>query len=376
MPTKTDINKQKKIGKTIMRKIICIVMTIMVSLMASTAKAQFDDAAIDQITEQLSESDVSEVNQALQQIERAKAMLEQVASKQKQADKLRAEAQKASKGDAKKKIKQAVAIEQPLYTQQVNAYNVYEKANTTIYGIFANNIKELASIGGGSESDVIDLTNFATDTWGKAEKALKTVPKGKKPDQKAVANIKQDVNKNQIRAIQYQIEAYKFLLGFSGSNNSAVTTRPQTDDVVDNAFFNHFAEDDEDDSDNTTAVATTTSPSQPRQNSTPNNDTMDDEGFNFVQGGSTADRIIYKVQVAADAIPLNITKLRQICPTDDIINNEQQNGIYRYTVGYYTSYDEAKARAIELRGKGVEGAFVVAYKNGVRIKEIRDVFNN
>ncbi|MBO7463451.1 MAG: hypothetical protein J6T96_12730, partial [Bacteroidales bacterium] len=203
-----------------MRKIICIVMTIMVSLMASTAKAQFDDAAIDQITEQLSESDVSEVNQALQQIERAKAMLEQVASKQKQADKLRAEAQKASKGDAKKKIKQAVAIEQPLYTQQVNAFNVYEKANTTIYGIFANNIKELASIGGGSESDVIDLTNFATDPWGKAEKALKTVPKGKKPDQKAVATIKQDVNKNQVRAIQYQIEAYKFLLAIGDGNSN------------------------------------------------------------------------------------------------------------------------------------------------------------
>ena len=71
--------------------------------MATTAKAQFDEAAIDQITEQLSESDASDVNQALQQVERAKAMLEQVASKQAQADKLRNEAKKASKGDAKRK---------------------------------------------------------------------------------------------------------------------------------------------------------------------------------------------------------------------------------------------------------------------------------
>ena len=364
-----------------MRKIICIVMTIMVSLMASTAKAQFDEAAIDQITEQLSESDASEVNQALQQIERAKAMLEQVTSKQAQADKLRNEAKKASKGDAKKKIKQAVAIEEPLYAQQVNAYNVYEKANNTIYGIFANNIKELASIGGGSEDDVRDMVTFATDSWAKADKALKTVPKGKKPDQKAVAAIKQDVNKNQIRAIQYQIEAYKFLLAIGDANNNSVatntnTTRPQTDDVVDNAFFTNLAEDDENDGDDNTAVATTTTPTQQRQGSTPNNDTMDDEGFNFVQGNNTADRIIYKVQIAADATPLSIGRLRQICPTDDIINNEQQNGIYRYTIGYYTNYDEAKTRAIELRGRGVDGAFVVAYKNGVRIKEIRDVYNN
>ena len=363
-----------------MRKIICI-LTIMVSLMASTAKAQFDDAAIDQITEQLSATEASDINQALQQIERAKAMLEQVTSKQAQADKLRNEAKKASKSDAKKKIKQAVSIEEPLYTQQVNAYNVYEKANATIYGIFANNIKELASIGGGSEDDVRDLTTFATDTWQKAENALKTVPKGKKPDQKAVAAIKQDVNKNQIRAIQYQIEAYKFLLALGDGNstaNNTSNTRPQTDDVVDNAFFTNLADDgDADDGgDDNTAATTTTSPSQQRQGSTPNSDTMDDEGFNFVQGNSTADRIIYKVQIAADATPLSIARLRQICPTDDIINNEQQNGIYRYTIGYYTNYDDAKTRAIDLRGRGVDGAFVVAYKNGVRIKEIRDVYNN
>lgn len=354
-----------------MRKIICIVMTIMVSLMASTAKAQYNETAIDQITEQLSESDASEINQALQQVERAKAMLEQAASKQAQADKLRNEAKKASKGDAKKKIKQAVAIEEPLYTQQVNAYNVYEKANNTIYGIFANNIKELASIGGGSEDDVRDMVTFATDTWAKADKALKTVPKGKKPDQKAVATIKQDVNKNQIRAIQYQIEAYKFLLAIGDGNSNAVATnntRPQTDDVVDNAFFSNIADTDEDD-------GGYTAPSQ-QHSSKPNTDTMDDEGFNFVQGNNTADRVIYKVQIAADATPLSIARLRQICPTDDIINNEQQNGIYRYTIGYYTNYDEAKTRAIELRGRGVDGAFVVAYKNGVRIKEIRDVYNN
>ena len=352
-------------------------MTIVASLIATTAKAQFNDALMDQITEQLSASDESEVMQALQQVERAKAMLEQAASKQAQADKLRAEAKSASKGDAKKKNKQAAAIEEPMYAQQVNAYNVYEQANTTIYGIFANNIKELASIGGGSEDDVRDLTNFATDTWDKAAKALKTVPKGKKPDQKVVANIKQDVNKNQIRAIQYQIEAYKFLLALgdgdsnpvANNNNNNSNTRPQTDDVVDNAFFSNISteeDDDDSDSDNNTVA----------QSRSVNTDTMDDEGFNFVQSNNTADRVIYKVQIAADAIPLSIGKLRQICPTDDVINNEVQNGIYRYTIGYYMSYDDAKNMAITLRTKGVDGAFVVAYKNGERIKEIRDVYNN
>ena len=172
-----------------------------------------------------------------------------------------------------------------------------------------------------------------------------------------------------MKAIHYQVEAYKFLLALDdGSNSVANNTRIQTDDVVDNAFFNNFSDEDEDSED----VSVT--PSQ--QGRTPNTETMDDEGFNFVQGNTTADRIIYKVQIAADATPLSITRLRQICPTDDIINNEQQNGIYRYTIGYYTSYDDAKKQAIALRGRGVDGAFVVAYKNGVRIKEIRDVYNH
>ena len=350
-----------------MRKIICI-LTIVASLLAATAKAQDSDAFMDQIIEQLPSSEASEVMQAMQQQEKAKALLEQVASKQAQADKLRNEAKSLSKGDAKKKTKQAQAIEDPLYAQKVNAYNVYEKGNSTIYGIFANNIKELSSIG--SDDDANDLASFAADSWGKAEKALKTIPKGKKPDQKIVANIKQEVNNHQLKAIHYQVEAYKFLLALDDGSNSVANnnTRIQTDDVVDNAFFNNFSDEDEDSED----VSVT--PSQ--QGRTPNTETMDDEGFNFVQGNTTADRIIYKVQIAADATPLSITRLRQICPTDDIINNEQQNGIYRYTIGYYTSYDDAKKQAIALRGRGVDGAFVVAYKNGVRIKEIRDVYNH
>ncbi len=357
-----------------MRKIIFI-MTIAATLTAASANAQVGEAYLDQIIEQLSSSDASEVTQAQQQVEKAKALLEQVAAKQAQADKLKAEAKSLSKGDAKKKTKQAQAIEEPLYAQQVNAYNIYEKANTTMYGIFASNIKELISIGGGSEADANDMVSFAADSWDKAAKALKTVPKGKKPDQKLVASIKQEVNNHQLKALHYQGEAYSFLLALEGGNNSNVVTNPNTvaknddDDVLNNAFFNNLSQDSDDDDDEP-------APSQQQNggNKTVNNDTMDDEGFNFVQGNNTADRVIYKVQIAADATPLSIARLRQICPTDDIINNEQQNGIYRYTIGYYTNYDDAKKQAIALRGRGVDGAFVVAYKNGVRIKEIRDVY--
>lgn len=367
-----------------MRKIIFI-MTIAAALTAATANAQVNEAYIDQIIEQLPSSEASEVTQALQQVEKAKALLEQVAAKQSQADKLRAEAKSLSKGDAKKKNKQAQTIEEPLYAQKVNAFNMYEKANTTMYGVFASNIKELASIGGGSEADANDMVTFAADSWGKADKALKTVPKGKKPDQKLVASIKQEVNNHQLKALYYQGEAYSFLLALTGGNNSNVVTNNNSnpvaqndaDDVLNNAFFNNLSQESDDDDDDYSAPSQQgNTPSQQGNKTAVNSETMDDEGFNFVQSNTNADRVIYKVQIAADATPLSIARLRQICPTGDIINNEQQNGIYRYTIGYYTNYDDAKKQAITLRGKGVDGAFVVAYKNGVRIKEIRDVYGN
>jgi len=359
-----------------MRKIIFI-MTMAATLTAATAKAQVNDAFIDQIIEQLPSGDASEVTQAQQQVEKAKALLEQVAAKQAQADKLKAEAKSLSKGDAKKKNKQAQTIEEPLYAQKVNAYNMYEKANSTMYDIFASNIKELASIGGGAESDANDMVTFAADSWDKASKALKTVPKGKKPDQKLVASIKEEANRHQLKALYYQGEAYSFLLALSGGNNSNVVSNTNSspvahndeDDVLNNAFFNNLSEEAAVDDDDYSA------PSQ-QGNRQVNNETIDDDGFNFVQGNANTDRVIYKVQIAADATPLSIAKLRQICPTGDIINNEQQNGIYRYTIGYFTNYDDAKKQAVTLRGKGVDGAFVVAYKNGVRIKEIRDVYGN
>ncbi|MCR5456025.1 MAG: SPOR domain-containing protein [Bacteroidales bacterium] len=341
-----------------MKKFICI-MTIAVSLMAATAQAQDSDAMVDQITEQLSSADVSEVMQAQEQIEKAKALLAQIASKQAQADKLRAEAKTASKGDAKKKNKQATAIEAPLYAQMANAYDMYEKGNTTLYGIFAHNIQELASVGPSSvQNDVADLTTFATDTWDKAAKAIKTVPPLKKSTQQQVVKIKKEINDNQLKAIRYQMEAYKFLLSVDSDGDSQEDVVLE-DDNMDEAI----AEEDNN-------SQSTSSPSGM------NSETIDDEGFNFVESNNSTDRVIYKVQIAADAIPLSIAKLRAICPTDDIINNELKNGIYRYTIGYFTTYDDAKNMALTLRGKGVDGAFVVAYKNGERIKEIRDVYNN
>ena len=41
--------------------------------------------------------------------------------------------------------------------------------------------------------------------------------------------------------------------------------------------------------------------------------------------------------------------------------------LFKYTIGQYYTYEEARDRALELRQKGFDGAFVVAFKEGERI---------
>ncbi len=343
-----------------------IIQILAVALMAATgaAQAQEKQEMMEEIKDQLSATEASEVTQAEEQVEKAKTLLEQVSSKQAQADKLRAVAKSLGKGDAKKKIKQAETIEAPLAAQKISAYNIYEKGNATIYGIFSNNIKELSSLSSSETQDEANsLTSKATDAWAKAATALKSVPTGKNADQKSIAKTKQDANQNQLQAIDYQIEAYKLLLELdaqpSQNTNIPAAAVVQNDTPIQS----------EDPAQTSTPQQSTSSPF--------NEDSFDDgNNFEFVKATNTTERIIYKVQIAADEIPLSIARLRQICPTDDVINNEFKNGVYRYTIGYYMNYDEAKEVAIDLQKRGVTGAFVVAYRNGVRIKEIRDVYNN
>lgn len=49
------------------------------------------------------------------------------------------------------------------------------------------------------------------------------------------------------------------------------------------------------------------------------------------------------------------------------IDEDYSNGTYRYVVGAYKTYQEANLYAKTLRGNGIYDAFVVAYKNGIRI---------
>lgn len=74
--------------------------------------------------------------------------------------------------------------------------------------------------------------------------------------------------------------------------------------------------------------------------------------------------LVYKVQVGAFRNPLPQDHFKEFAP----ISGEQlNNGITRYMVGYFTTFDPANEAKGKVNGIGYGDAFVVAYCNGERI---------
>lgn len=80
---------------------------------------------------------------------------------------------------------------------------------------------------------------------------------------------------------------------------------------------------------------------------------------------SNTSGIIYRVQIAVSSQPLNI-KLKPY----NTINNitfERQSNLYKYMAGNFSTYSDARREQESLRSKGFKDAFIVVYKQGVRL---------
>ncbi len=83
---------------------------------------------------------------------------------------------------------------------------------------------------------------------------------------------------------------------------------------------------------------------------------------------SMSSGIIYRVQIFATRTKMpSYNYLRErFNITTDIYEN-YQDGIYRYSTGSFNTYNEAVSYSHIMKSKGISDAFVVAYKNDIRI---------
>lgn len=87
---------------------------------------------------------------------------------------------------------------------------------------------------------------------------------------------------------------------------------------------------------------------------------------NVVKEVKTKDEgIVFKVQLAASSkkIEMNSSNFKGLSE----LSFEQVGKIYKYFYGNETSYNQAKKKLDEAKEKGYESAFLVAYKDGVKI---------
>jgi hypothetical protein len=79
----------------------------------------------------------------------------------------------------------------------------------------------------------------------------------------------------------------------------------------------------------------------------------------------TDDEVIYRVQLAANRAELTQRALSNMYYGNMNVEMINENGWYKYSVGDFTSYDEASKFR---KSSGIKNAFVVAYRKGTRFK--------
>jgi len=86
--------------------------------------------------------------------------------------------------------------------------------------------------------------------------------------------------------------------------------------------------------------------------------------------------LVFRVQVAAGPNQVDPSVFASKYGISDVVSVEEHEGLFKYVVGEFGSYRPAKTFSNELRdNNGVDGPFVTAYNNGVRIhvKEALDI---
>lgn len=78
--------------------------------------------------------------------------------------------------------------------------------------------------------------------------------------------------------------------------------------------------------------------------------------------------LVFRVQVAAGANNVDPSTFASKFNISEAISVEEHDGMFKYVVGEFGSYRPAKTFCNDLRdNNSVEGPFVTAYNNGVRI---------
>ena len=108
---------------------------------------------------------------------------------------------------------------------------------------------------------------------------------------------------------------------------------------------------------------------QPSASNTINADriTITPQTENIQQSQIPETGVIFRVQIMASQKRINTQQLANSFNINKVIVEEYINGYYKYTAGMFYYYNMAVDYKNTLLNKGISGAFIIAYKNGIRV---------
>lgn len=343
-----------------------ILISLILTITDLTSAQDFSGRA--EIRKILGSSDIKKLDKADKTIKEANALMMSTAKLDKEAEQLRAMAQASGNEKAKKdNEKKAEKIEVKSAKSKMDASKDFAKANATYFAVYKDNFKLVRSKVENDEAKLNkgkELETEANTLYKKAETKRNQSLKISDPIKAAL--ILGEADELESLAIEKQINAYGIYLGWYTEKEEVSENNENT--TIDSENVNIESNDLPDYTNNeNTKTENTTTENKTSENTTNNQvNTGDDKKVDnsTTKTNTNTGDVIYKIQIAASRTTLPLTRLREIYPSNDLINNELEDGWYKYSVGKFSTYEEASKYKAKM---GVKDAFIIAYKNGVKV---------
>lgn len=267
------------------------------------------------------------------------------------------------KNTAKNKLKEKRKAAE---LSEVQALELNKTAYSTAYNIYLKNIKVAGSAFSGTAEQKKEAKlniDVAENNYNEAQASRKDIEKA--ATETIALEIKKEAAKLEYSALQQLMAAFSIYLNFEytdvNSNDS---------DEVAKALFgdNDFSEVLYETVINENPIVATPTETEVTANideSNPPAAPVTKPATPKKTTNQSTDKILFRIQIAADNIEVPDEKLKAIysgtMKVDHIVN---KNGWHKYSIGEFSTYE----KALELKlSCGVEGAFIVGYKNNVKI---------
>ncbi len=292
----------------------------------------------DEIKKVLTNSELSNYNKGIKSIEKADLLAPVSTGKHQLAEKARKEAKKKKRRKRRKALKKAKKYDKEALKSYLPAAKLYRKGGKYIYSALLKTLAVLAHKAEPEQKDILlDFKNDYVSFYKMSEQKWKLALKEKS----TLKKYKLLIESNQIlrQAYEHQSLALTDYYGWLKPKEAPVVDAVEEQDTTLN----------------------------------PDNSASSNETFEIYKKDSvikTNDAILFKIQIAASYKPLPVSSLKRIYSGDVVFNNEKSGQWYRYLINEYPTYAQAVAAK---RRMGINGSFVVAYRDGIRIKNIQEV---